>query len=107
MWNTRLAVQAAIGIVTRIGGNGWPYGPAIRDTGCLACCCGSIMDASYLTNKCWSNLGGPSRIPARLLSPDFQPMTVRVTVDSVSSDPQALSAVAVLADDLRRRMYEF
>jgi predicted ArsR family transcriptional regulator len=34
-------------------------------------------------------------------------MTVRVTVESVSSDPQALSAVAVLADDLRRRMYEF
>lgn len=34
-------------------------------------------------------------------------MTVRVTVDGVSSDPQALSAVAVLADDLRRRMYEF
>src|SRR5438067_11753201 len=34
-------------------------------------------------------------------------MTVRVTVDSVSSDPQALSAVAVLADDLRRRMYTF
>jgi predicted ArsR family transcriptional regulator len=34
-------------------------------------------------------------------------MTVRVTVESVSSDPQALSVVAVLADDLRRRMYEF
>src|SRR5689334_22239884 len=35
---------------------------------------------------------------------DFQPMTVGVTVDSVSSD---LSAVAVLAEDLRQRMYAF
>ena len=37
----------------------------------------------------------------------FQPATVRVTVDGVNSDPQVLSAIAVLADDLRRRMYEF
>jgi predicted ArsR family transcriptional regulator len=34
-------------------------------------------------------------------------MTVRVTVDGVRADPDTLSAVAVLADDLRRRMYEF
>src|SRR5262249_41928369 len=64
-------------------------------------------DASYLTNKCWSNHEGASRIPARLLSPRFQPTTVRVTVDGVNSDPRVLSAIAVLADDLRRRMYEF
>src|SRR5215470_19556970 len=37
----------------------------------------------------------------------FQPATVRVTVDGVNSDPRVLSAIAVLADDLRRRMYEF
>ena len=34
-------------------------------------------------------------------------MTVRVTVESVRADPGTLSAIAVLADDLRRRMYEF
>jgi predicted ArsR family transcriptional regulator len=32
---------------------------------------------------------------------------MRVTVEGVRADPETLSAVAVLADDLRRRMYEF
>src|SRR3954447_2715754 len=36
MSNTRLAIHAPIGRVTRIGWNGWPYGPAITVTGSLA-----------------------------------------------------------------------
>jgi predicted ArsR family transcriptional regulator len=37
----------------------------------------------------------------------FQPMIVGVTLESVTSRPAALTAAAILADDLRRRMYAF
>src|SRR5947209_19945932 len=36
MSNTRAAIQAPMGTVTRIGWNGWPYGPATTVTGSLA-----------------------------------------------------------------------
>src|SRR2546429_4671281 len=52
-------------------------------------------------------MGEAPRTPARLISLHFLPMTMRVTVESVKADPDPLSAVAVLADDLRRRMYEY
>ena len=36
MSNPKLATQAPMGTVTRIGWNGWPYGPASTLTGCFA-----------------------------------------------------------------------
>src|SRR5215469_3606180 len=54
--------------------------------------------------KLWAIVKNPSQA---VISEFSKPMTVRVTVKGVSSDPDALAAVAVLADDLRRRMYAF
>jgi hypothetical protein len=36
MSKTKLATQAPIGRVTRIGWAGWPYGPVSGDLGCFA-----------------------------------------------------------------------
>lgn len=56
MSNARLATQAPIGTVTRIGWNGWPYGPASEAlTGRFAGSWDSLVIATcYFTNKSWS-----------------------------------------------------
>src|SRR5215212_5554498 len=68
--NTRLAAHAPIGMVTSIGWNGCPYGPAIVALiGCLprsevAC---TASTSPHYTSKCWRYRGGQSR-PVQVLT---------------------------------------
>src|SRR5918995_7101445 len=54
MSNTRLAIQAPIGMVMRIGWNGWPYGPASGVRGYFARASGVVVSSTI-----------PPSVPAR------------------------------------------